>query len=484
MPVKSFLKSGLLILLSSILFSLSHPSFLFEKGLSFFSWIYFIPLFFVLKSSSNKVSFIYGFLFGFLSNCLLCSWLFIYSLPSMIAVALVYGIFWALLFFILLQIQKKGPPLYWLIDSFLLLGFEWFRSRGSFGFSYGVPGYTQWNNAVLLQSASIFGVWGLTFLIYCVNTFIPFVLDNKKRIRQLPILLFFFVFIVGGGNLYSKKLHKSVYTTLPVVLIQNNASPWKSGIEEYKKEVASLVELTEQALTQHPDTRIVVWSETAVVVDILYHYKNRSDYERSELVKNLLEYMDSKQCTFIIGNNRSILERGEVYHFNSTLCFTPGNCLPPKPQIYAKRHLVPLSEYVPASLGFLRFIVSDLDTHEWNRGRDDSAFDVYGIKIVTPICYEDTFDYEVKSLVQKNDADLIVNVTNDSWSSSRACQMQHLSMAVFRSVENHIPTVRSAVSGETCSIAADGSIKEWASPMSPTWIYCQVEIQEKIKTLE
>ena len=60
-------------------------------------------------------------------------------------------------------------------------------------------------------------------------------------------------------------------------------------------------------------------------------------------------------------------------------------------------------------------------------------FEVGGVKFSTPICFEDVFGYISRRFVREG-AEVIVNMTNDSWSGSVAAQMQHLGMAVFRAV--------------------------------------------------
>ena len=485
MPGLSFISSGFLLILSSILFSLSHPGFLNHDGIPVFAWMYFIPALMLIRLSSLRRSALYGFFYGIISNALFAYWLFTYSLPSMVAVLLVYGLLQAILFLILSYTEKRCPNFSGLLIPLILCFYEYIRSRGIFGFSYGNPVYSQYQNPLFLHASSVFSIWPLTFLLYAVNSFVSSLLLDflSKKVKVRPLALrgslllggLTLLFLIGEQDFSRRKGEETV--SYPVILIQNNASPWQEGIEQYKKEVEGLKRLTDEALSEHPQAKLVVWSETAVVCDILYHYNHRTDYERTELVRNLLTYIDSKKCDFIIGNNMSVSRDGVVRRYNSALCFTPGkNVLPPHPQTYAKRHLVPLTEYLPRPLGFLSVVTEELDGLDWSKGEGGQAFDLDGIKIVTPICFEDTFDYEVSSLVKKNDADLIVTLSNDSWAHSRACQNQHLSMAVFRSAENHIPSVRSSVSGETCAIDASGKIIARLEAMREGFLFCELPL--------
>jgi len=53
-----------------ILFALSHPGVIFEKGVPFLAYIALVPVFFVSRHDSFKTVWLYdGFAYGFLSYC-------------------------------------------------------------------------------------------------------------------------------------------------------------------------------------------------------------------------------------------------------------------------------------------------------------------------------------------------------------------------------------------------------------------------------
>jgi apolipoprotein N-acyltransferase len=60
-------------------------------------------------------------------------------------------------------------------------------------------------------------------------------------------------------------------------------------------------------------------------------------------------------------------------------------------------------------------------------------------------------------------------MTNDSWSGAVSAQMQHLGMAVFRSIETRKSTVRGTNSGMTCVILPDGKIVDLMEPFTKGW---------------
>jgi apolipoprotein N-acyltransferase len=53
---------------------------------------------------------------------------------------------------------------------------------------------------------------------------------------------------------------------------------------------------------------------------------------------------------------------------------------------------------------------------------------------------------------------MLVNITNDAWYGRSSAPYQHLSMTVFRAVENRVPLVRAANTGITALIDSRGRI--------------------------
>ena len=133
--------------------------------------------------------------------------------------------------------------------------------------------------------------------------------------------------------------------------------------------------------------------------------------------------------------------------------------IPPEPEVYSKIHLVPFTEYFPYEKQFpaLYKFLLDGDTHLWTPGDEYKVFEHDGLRFSTPVCFEDNFGGDLRNF-KKSGTGAFFNLSNDAWSKSKRCQVQHLKMAVFRSVENHIPSVRSTASGETCFISSIGKI--------------------------
>jgi apolipoprotein N-acyltransferase len=146
-------------------------------------------------------------------------------------------------------------------------------------------------------------------------------------------------------------------------------------------------------------------------------------------------------------------------------------------QTYRKTHLVPFTENFPYQDLFPRFyqLLVEHDYHFWEKGTEYTVLDAEGVKFSTPICFEDVFGYISRRFVREG-AQVIVNMTNDSWSGSVAAQMQHMAMAVFRAVENRRSVIRGSNSGMTCTIDPDGRIIDMMEPFTRGYMISTVPI--------
>ncbi|MBD5411798.1 MAG: apolipoprotein N-acyltransferase [Treponema sp.] len=487
MDVKKHSECVVLLLISSCLFGISN---------SFTAWFVFVPVLFLVKKITFKFTWLYGGLYGSLSYLFYVTWLFNYSKLAMAGVCLLYFFYCAILFFALkcaLQCGEK-TKLFFIAGVFTF--YEFLKTQGFLGFSYGINAYTQYKNIFFIQTSDFGGVWFADFVlnassaaIFCFlerlcerTSALSYVNDgsdggnSQKNVifkqwqifyrcffdffKTVPCIMFVallaFSYIYGICRIYSVDKITLNAEKIVVAAIQHNTDPWKGGLDFYKSDVNNLIALSKEVMQREQDVKILVWPETAVVPPILKHYFDEADTERKQLVTELLEFFNEADCAFLIGNFNPI--QGDDY--NSVFLFEgKKNTIPPRPTTYSKMHLVPFSEYFPYKKQFPRIYEALLggDTHLWTPGTERVVFEVSGFTFATPICFEDTFGSDCKQFV-KNGARAFLNVSNDAWSKSRRCQKQHLQTAVFRSVENHIPTIRSTASGVTAYIDTAGRV--------------------------
>ena len=77
-------------------------------------------------------------------------------------------------------------------------------------------------------------------------------------------------------------------------------------------------------------------------------------------------------------------------------------------------------------------------------------------KALALICYEAVFPHQMTSVDGR--PRFLLHVTNDAWFGTWSGPYQHLAQAQFRAIEQGLPLLRSANTGITASIDANGQI--------------------------
>jgi apolipoprotein N-acyltransferase len=391
------------------------------------------------------------------------------------------------------------------------IAYEYLRTRGFLGYSYGIIGYSQWTLVPVIQIAGIFGVWGVSALVVFPSAWFAGALGAGPRtllgdgssprafsaypglIREFflkdkaPPLLWALALCAALVYGFVSPVNYSAAPSARLALVQHNTDPWRGGIDEYRKNYEVLRRLSGEALGAEPKPDLVVWSETAFVPRIYWHATYRDDPPSWALVKELLDYLSGQDVPFLIGNYDARKEPAknpdpkENYRvdYNAVMLFERGNLT----KLYRKLHLVPFTEHFPYEKQFpwIYKALEKADTHFWEKGTEAVVFSLEGFRFSTPICFEDTFGYLSREFV-RNGAEIIVNLSNDAWSKSLPAQNQHLSMAVFRTVENRRSMARSTASGQTCAIDPNGRIIAMAPPFTESWITVELPLMN-INTL-
>ncbi|MFQ5514980.1 MAG: apolipoprotein N-acyltransferase [Myxococcota bacterium] len=187
---------------------------------------------------------------------------------------------------------------------------------------------------------------------------------------------------------------------------------------------------------------LLVWPENAVpfLLDA-----DRAARRRIQLLAN------ETGAAVMLGAPRSESTRdGGARFFNSVYLFRPGGT---GYETYDKRKLLPYVEVIPEWL--VPYRRSSEPVH-YGPGRRVTIFVVRGWKIAPLICFESIYPRFARE-ARRLGADLLVNVSNDSWFDRGAAARQHYGMTVLRAVENAVPLVRVANTGITAVIGPDGA---------------------------
>ncbi len=481
--------SEVLVLLSSaFVLSAAFPGFLTENGLGFLALIALIPVFAVIRNTTWRCVWFYGFIFGLVYYFFFNYWLKGFHALAIVIAPVIKGGEMILLFLALKAVDEAFPEKGFILKGCIWVSYAYLAENWFAGYPYGNIVYALYPYRVLYQIADITGIWGIIYLMVFPQAYLaPWLLDYvhnekidvKKRIKSslveiiIYVLLIVIVIVYGICSL-SYWTDREGDSTLRVATVQHNHDSWKGGYRTYRNNFNNLKRYTTASLSENPD--LIVWSETAFVPSIYWHTRYDASgtawEEIHDLTIDFVEYAESIGVPLLTGNPKSVLkdetkppydEEGNKNseEYNTVILFKDGEIAGE----YIKQHLVPFTEHFPykKQLPWLYNLLLSLDYNWWIPGDEATVFDLDGVKFSTPICYEDSFGVLNAEFVASG-AEIIINMTNDNWSKKASAEWQHACIAAFRSVETRKSMVRGTNSGITCLIVPTGEIKD---PMEP-----------------
>ena len=427
-------------------------------GLDWLAWFALVPLLYALKNITPRKGFRIGYVCGLVHFISLLYWLVpvmhTYGyLPVYLSVLVLFLLAAFLALFVAsfstaLIACGKTPVRCLAMTPLLWVALEYVRSFLFSGFPWELLGYSQFNRLQLIQISDILGVYGLSALIALVNgaLFITLLYFAKRRWQNTgitarlaagsSIALILGVALTWSYGHWRLQIIDDLIAVSPktrVAVIQGNIDQsikWDPAfqidtVKKYNRLSASVI-------AQQPD--LIVWPESATPFYFLY------DKTPTEMV---FEGIEQSLTDHLIGSPSFERTNGSVKYLNSAYLISPKAKTMGK---YDKTHLVPFGEYVPFKkwLPFLGKIVAQVgDFRAGNKGR---TLPWREEQLGVQICYEIIFPELSRALV-RNNASLLINITNDAWFGKTSGPYQHFSMTVFRAVENRRALVRSANTG-------------------------------------
>jgi apolipoprotein N-acyltransferase len=338
---------------------------------------------------------------------------------------------------------------------------EYLRSFFLTGFTWGYLGHAQYRWLTLLQSADLWGVYGLSALIVFVNMtlFLLILSRSGKSWQGAPVsrtmawrgliaaaLCLAATLTYGHIRLEQIAQLAAEAPKLKIGLVQGNipqAEKWDPAFQI--SSTKTYVQLSRQLASQKPD--LIVWPETATP---FYLFHNRA------LTRIVQRGIRSTGCAFIIGSPTVQKDGDHPAYFNSAYLLNPAGEAVGR---YDKAHLVPFGEYVPLRkwLPFIGKIVAQVG--DFKAGRPGGTLTYDGHRIGPLICYDGIFPDLARAAVN-NGADLLANLTNDAWYGVTSAPYQHLAQYVFRAVETRRSLVRATNTGISGFIEPNGRIDD------------------------
>ncbi|HEB31086.1 MAG TPA: apolipoprotein N-acyltransferase [Spirochaetes bacterium] len=468
----------LLSLFSALLLNLAFP----YPGISFLAWIALVPLFLVIMTGNLKRAILSSIITGLAFNIVYIIWMKEYKHPA----ALSGGVFTEMLFFffsvILSRFLFKNLKLkrFQFLRVFALafgwVSIDYLKTIGFLGFPWGILGYSQYDNLALIQSASVFGVWGIDFIIVFSNAaaaavIIGLLKDKKLKGNTVNIIVaavLCAVSLITGYNKISEG-KKQNFKTVRVALIQANFDPWSPDL---RGNIRTEFELTREALEFDPE--LIVWSESSV--PFLYEYYLKRDHEVAREIDN---FIVSLGIPFLFGTieygDKDAEESFRGNYYNVAVYYNNGKL----DDVYRKIHLVPFGEWFPYKkiFPFVATILDKAGAGDFTPGEEYVVFDVGDFKFSVLICFEDAFG-DLTRKFKLDGPGFFINVTNDAWTGSRKAEVQHFSISIFRTIENRRSLVRAANGGVTACVDPYGKVLDSIELFTTDFLVCDVPVIE------
>jgi apolipoprotein N-acyltransferase len=194
---------------------------------------------------------------------------------------------------------------------------------------------------------------------------------------------------------------------------------------------------------------LIIWPETAYPsLFFADNMKKNRDFPLPPLFKDIIAKTGAE--IFIGGYDAQVIPgEGQQSDFNSALFFSRNEYLK---EVYHKRKLIPFGEGLP--FGPLNPMFKKIITNisyfgegkEWTGFKTDN-----GIPFISAICYEILFTDFLRDFLnaQKEEAQFLINLTNDSWYGDTSEPFQHMFLAKWRALEFNITLIRSTNTGIT-----------------------------------
>jgi apolipoprotein N-acyltransferase len=437
----------------------------------------FVPLWsYWLKEKSAKKIFLSGWLCQFVFTLIAFHWL-AYTVNEFSHMGLALSTLVLLLYCSLanLQFPLAGLAWHWIFRArqpslpvqiaALALLTALFQRMGTmvFAWNFGYAWlYMGWPG---LHLADIGGFRWLCSISICLNGFLLLAWVKRKEggWKAASAAALAFALINGAGWLHARSL-PAPDSTLRVLLIQPNIGnrdkeKLEQGENGFREAILqryfTQTENALRSLSVPPD--FAVWPENAFpsVIGERDLVVGLGPALKSFLVKNRLN---------LLTGSFGLDDAGEKVTNALVSLSSSGRWASPP---YHKMILLPFGEYVPFSHRFpwLRNIFPDV--RDYGHGLAPTLIQSGPVSIGPQICYEGLFDFISRDLAGLG-AQVIVNITNDSWYGDWMEPWQHFYITMAKAVETRRPLIRATNTGLSSVALANGTILE-ISPISREW---------------
>jgi apolipoprotein N-acyltransferase len=426
------------------------------------AWFAFVPLLLVLRS--ERATGWQAFLAGTISGLIYFGGVNIWTLNillNFVRAATIYNVlvfsvlagFLAVLYFggfawLGRRVLDRWGAIGWALIPCLWVASEVVRTHFPIGFPWGLLGSSQYRVLPVLQSAAVWGVYGLSFLILAGNASLAALLTVDRR--SLPAQVFAgataaLLVVCWVAGAFVLRNNPPASGGLTVAVVQPSVEQDRRWNPELTRGIlGGYLRMSERAVARGAE--LVIWPETATPLVLT----------DSRVFPEIQGFAERFGVEIVAGSlRREAPGDGATRIYNSTYLIRSDGSIG---GVYDKVVLTPFGEYVPYRrwMPFLPRVGPVLG--------GDMAAAPEPYLLATRIgaagvftCFEATFPH-LANWATRRGAEYLINPSNEAWHKQGLGRDQLLAQALVRSVENRRYQVRSVNTGISAIIDPYGRI--------------------------
>ena len=461
---KNFILDSSLLFFLGALSSLSLPpfNFFFINFLTFTSFFIFLFKKTDIKLK-NKLSFFYGWIFGFGYFLTNLYWItisltfdpnFNYLIPiAQILIPAFLALFYGLITFIFYLFSFRKVLSSFFLFSLLFGLVEFIRGNILTGFPWNLIIYSFSESLNFISFISLIGTYSFNLFVISFFT-VPAIYVLKKTKKEMIVCLFFLLLpiLFYSYGLYfkqqflNKDLKNNAYT---IRVVGSNIS--LDRFYENKKTELVIEELIELSMPESNKKIFFLWPE-GIIPNVYEH--------ELILYQDIFSKNFNKNHLIGLGISSRSINSSDNEYFNSFSIFDSELNLK---QSYKKVNLVPFGEFLPLEnllnkVG-LKTITNNIGSFTSGNTRNILTFknELDELKFLPLICYEIIYSGK---LTKDFNFDFIFNISEDGWFGQSIGPKQHFAHSIFRAIENGKYVVRSSNNGMAAIINPVGEIEQ------------------------
>ncbi len=427
------------------------------------AWFGLIPLVVVMRDRPFKSGFVAGLVFFattlYWLNIVMTTYGHLPLAVSFLLYLLLAGylaLFWGTATWAACRLKELRNYSYALTLPVLWVALEFLRGFLLTGFPWAMLGYSQHAWLSMIQSADLFGVYGLSYLLILCNVVlgVSLLALRRKSVQTVPgkaclVTALLLLLNFGYGQWCLQQDLDGRAETLQIALVQGNIPQdlkWRPDNQLHT--VKTYRDLSLRA-DRSGAKDLIVWPEAAMP----FYFQ-----DGGQLAESVAKLPVETGSSLLFGSPAYHRGLGGLRYLNSAFLLSPTAQILGRSD---KIHLVPFGEYVPLG-GFLPFVnklvagIGDYSPGEIN------PLPIQGHHLGVLVCYEVIFPELAREYVRQG-SDLLVNITNDAWIGKSSAPWQHLAMARFRAIENRVWLARAANTGISAFVSPSGRIVQQSS---------------------